>query len=882
MNTNNIVEGASIQQYASKPQQQIQVQYQFQKQNILVKPPSQTVQPKQIPKQPIFGQKKQEFIQQNFIHETSPDLRMNIQKRESLPKNFQYRVTSVDKNKENLTNIQQNQSQNQAVHVRERSFDNYQSVPPTNLVHIQSQPQVPSEQTQANTSNAAQIQNNQSQHNTSTQSQSGTGSYTSQQQNKQMFQQQNYSSNPNQSGNQKAQSNINQFSPIPKSHNQQLQLNSQQQQQNTQQQQIQNTVKVQQQLQQENVQVNQQQQQNFINQNSQIPMNVIQELIKSEIKAAIQDFKKEEKLENLSHRVDQLEEKLDRSSLKQLIQVESSQVSNEIYQFISELKNDFSAKLTKLNDQLHLNSESCKSNAYAVSQISEKILNFSKEYSETTNKIKEDKNLSQIQIQTFDEKYNALFANFTKQMLDMENNFKKLLVDEGSKIEKQIQQLALEYNVLSAKRNLPNQPDSSQSSPQKNNKSIHMHNKSSDSIVQQLQNGTKSTNNSLIQNMNEYNSIIRDNSSIELDQNQHLQQLSRNASSISQQNLHPQSPSHQQEQYSYSNRSSTQYSRRSHTESNISQSAQNVLQTSPTTQILPSNINNIENYVKKYEEFNKEVDNYLQNRKIPSKVQELMNQSSEMKSSNLLLDQGYSIQQQQQLLTQQSVQQAVSPRPLFVNKPLIPTSPNVLIVSPPQADKLQMQVQYEQLYRQQVISQPQFSQQTPIQQNLNVQNTNQTQQIEQKRLNYQSLQQNRKAFEDYNGNSINSSTQISPSRVEQINLDVDSFNNEIQFSNNKLDKNNINQQQQKPADVCSPQKSHENMKFSIIRSQQKNPQLSMISEQDNEEEELIYQLDDQGYLMDEHGNYILDEKGQQVKLSGEQIDYLRNQNILEE
>ncbi|EAS06847.2 hypothetical protein TTHERM_00724670 (macronuclear) [Tetrahymena thermophila SB210] len=876
MNNNNIVDGASIQQYAPKPQQQIQVQYQFQKQNILVKPPSQTVQPKQIPKQPIFGQKKQEFTQQNLIHETSPDMRINIQKRESLPKNFQYRVTSVDKNKENLTNIQQNQQQNQAVHVRERSFDNYQSVPPTNLVHIQSQPQVSSEQAQNNVSNTAQIQSNLSQHNTSTQSQSGTGSYTSQQQNKQIFQQQYYSSNPNQSVNQKVQANINQFSPIPKSHNQQ-QLNSQQQQQQNIQQQ-QNTIKVQQQ-QQENLQINQQQQQNVVNQNSQISMNLIQELVKSEIKAALINFKKEEKLENLSQRVEQLE---DKSSLKQLIQVESTQVSNEIYQFISELKNDFSAKLTKLNDQLHLNSESCKSNAYAVSQISEKILSFSKEYTETTNKIKEDKNLNQIQIQTFDEKYNALFANFTKQILDMENNFKKILVDEGAKIEKQIQQLAQEYNILPTKRNLPNQSDSSQSSPQKNNKSIHMHNKSNDSIVQLPQNGTKSTNTSLIQNINDYNSIIRENSQVDIDQNQQLQQLSRNTSSLSQQNLHPQSPNHQQEQYSYSNRSSTQYSRRSHTESNISQSAQNVLQTSPTAQILPSNINNIENYVKKYEEFNKEVDNYLQNRKIPTKVQELMNQSSEMKSSNLF-DQGYSAQQQQQFIIQQNGQQVVSPRPLFVNKPLIPTSPNVLIVSPPQADKLQMQAQYEQLYRQQTISQPQFSQQTPIQQNLNVQNANQTQQIDQKRLNYQSLQQNRKAFEDYNGNSINSSTQISPSRVEQINLDVDSFNNEIQFSNNKIDQNIIGQQQQqKPNEVCSPQKSHENMKFSIIRSQQKNPQLSMISEQDNEEEELIYQLDDQGYLMDEHGNYILDEKGQQVKLSGEQIDYLRNQNILEE
>ncbi len=36
---------------------------------------------------------------------------------------------------------------------------------------------------------------------------------------------------------------------------------------------------------------------------------------------------------------------------------------------------------------------------------------------------------------------------------------------------------------------------------------------------------------------------------------------------------------------------------------------------------------------------------------------------------------------------------------------------------------------------------------------------------------------------------------------------------------------------------------------------------------DQSEEEIVYQLDEEGFLMDEGGNYLLDEKGQHVRLS---------------
>ena len=49
-----------------------------------------------------------------------------------------------------------------------------------------------------------------------------------------------------------------------------------------------------------------------------------------------------------------------------------------------------------------------------------------------------------------------------------------------------------------------------------------------------------------------------------------------------------------------------------------------------------------------------------------------------------------------------------------------------------------------------------------------------------------------------------------------------------------------------------------------------------------EEEEIVYQLDENGFLMDEDNNYILDEHGQMIKLNEEHIERLRANNLLEE
>lgn len=58
--------------------------------------------------------------------------------------------------------------------------------------------------------------------------------------------------------------------------------------------------------------------------------------------------------------------------------------------------------------------------------------------------------------------------------------------------------------------------------------------------------------------------------------------------------------------------------------------------------------------------------------------------------------------------------------------------------------------------------------------------------------------------------------------------------------------------------------------------------LSAISEKEGEEDEIVYQLDDQGFLLDEQGQYIVDDQGKHIQLTREHIEYLRSVNMLEE
>ena len=60
------------------------------------------------------------------------------------------------------------------------------------------------------------------------------------------------------------------------------------------------------------------------------------------------------------------------------------------------------------------------------------------------------------------------------------------------------------------------------------------------------------------------------------------------------------------------------------------------------------------------------------------------------------------------------------------------------------------------------------------------------------------------------------------------------------------------------------------------------PRLSSISERDHEDDEVVYQLDDNGFLLDEKGNIIVDDDGRPIQLTQEHIEYLRSANMLED
>ena len=52
--------------------------------------------------------------------------------------------------------------------------------------------------------------------------------------------------------------------------------------------------------------------------------------------------------------------------------------------------------------------------------------------------------------------------------------------------------------------------------------------------------------------------------------------------------------------------------------------------------------------------------------------------------------------------------------------------------------------------------------------------------------------------------------------------------------------------------------------------------------QDEEEVSVVFQMDENGYLMDENGGYIYDETGNTLKLTDEQIDSLKVNKILDD
>ncbi len=49
-----------------------------------------------------------------------------------------------------------------------------------------------------------------------------------------------------------------------------------------------------------------------------------------------------------------------------------------------------------------------------------------------------------------------------------------------------------------------------------------------------------------------------------------------------------------------------------------------------------------------------------------------------------------------------------------------------------------------------------------------------------------------------------------------------------------------------------------------------------------DEEDLVYQVDENGYLIDDQGQYILDEEGQFIKFDDQQIDFLEKNDMMQD
>ena len=50
---------------------------------------------------------------------------------------------------------------------------------------------------------------------------------------------------------------------------------------------------------------------------------------------------------------------------------------------------------------------------------------------------------------------------------------------------------------------------------------------------------------------------------------------------------------------------------------------------------------------------------------------------------------------------------------------------------------------------------------------------------------------------------------------------------------------------------------------------------------ENDDDEIFCNLDDDGYIFDEDGDYVLDIHGNKVKLTPDEIDKFKNNNMIE-
>ncbi|KAM3136476.1 hypothetical protein pb186bvf_011434 [Paramecium bursaria] len=131
--------------------------------------------------------------------------------------------------------------------------------------------------------------------------------------------------------------------------------------------------------------------------------------------------------------------------------------------------------------------------------------------------------------------------------------------------------------------------------------------------------------------------------------------------------------------------------------------------------------------------------------------------------------------------------------------------------------------------------------------------------------------------------------QVSQQKVQIYNYDEDAENNEpnenrpieqirtesdvVEFQDRKPDQSQVSEFKSIEELPSQHDPAQDNLNFVP-----KGPEDTC----DEEEEEVTYQIDENGYLMDDDGNYILDENANMIKLSESQIEFLRQQKMVEE
>ncbi|KRX08516.1 hypothetical protein PPERSA_12997 [Pseudocohnilembus persalinus] len=149
-----------------------------------------------------------------------------------------------------------------------------------------------------------------------------------------------------------------------------------------------------------------------------------------------------------------------------------------------------------------------------------------------------------------------------------------------------------------------------------------------------------------------------------------------------------------------------------------------------------------------------------------------------------------------------------------------------------------------------------------------------------------------KQYEDFNKEVTNYlSNKNVHKRQGSINFSKDKDNNDtnnnqyqtgnkqylVENTNQNNCGSNNNKSHQFSATPNKMQKITKTLNLSHISTGKKSNQKSVL-----EDEEVVYQLDDNGYLLNENGDHICDDQGNWILLTQEHIEYLRGENMLDE